>query len=273
MRFQDLIRVLEPSFDLSQAKLHMARWNGFEDPMDLYLQGRFDEWQEHQTGRNFKRPLVVGLIQARQANQWLFAGLFRSLGYVEDRSMDRLHYRYQLERVPSTVEFEGRLFLRSGYKSRSSYLRGETLADDLEVAELLPERVSLRHFPGFKAVDISKAELDLMVRANNESWRTALSSVKGVYLISDQVTGRLYVGKADGEDGVWGRWCAYAATGHGGNAGLKEEIGTVGSERQQDLRFSLLEIADIQSTKDEIAKRESHWKNILRTRQTGFNRN
>lgn len=273
MRFEDLIRVAEPSFALSQAKLHLARWNGIEDPMDVYFQGRFDAWQEHQTGRNFQRPLVVGLIQARQANQWMFAGLFRSLGYVEDRRMARLHYLYKLERIQSTAELEGRLFLRSSYKSRSSYLRGETLTDDLEVAELLAERLSLRHFPGFKAVDISKAELDLMVRVNNESWRTALSSVKGVYLISDQLTGKLYVGKADGEDGIWGRWCAYAATGHGGNAGLKDELGAVGDERQKDLRFSLLEIADIQSTKDEIAKRESHWKDILRTRQTGFNRN
>lgn len=35
-------------------------------------------------------------------------------------------------------------------------------------------------------------------------------------------TGKLYVGKADGEDGIWGRWLSYAATVHGGNVGLKQ---------------------------------------------------
>jgi hypothetical protein len=85
--------------------------------------------------------------------------------------------------------------------------------------------------------------------------------------------GKLYVGKADGVEGIWGRWCQYAATGHGHNKALVQELGAKSGERQNDLRFSILEIADLQSAPGEIEKRESHWKEVLCSRQTGYNRN
>lgn len=112
-----------------------------------------------------------------------------------------------------------------------------------------------------------------MMRNETESWRTALSSVKGIYLITDTKTGKLYVGKAEGEGGIWGRWCAYSSSGHGGNKALIAELGLKASERQHDLRFALLEIADLQSAPSEIDTRESHWKNILSSRHTGYNLN
>jgi hypothetical protein len=36
--------------------------------------------------------------------------------------------------------------------------------------------------------------------------RGALSSVAGVYLISDTLDGRLYVGSASGQGSFWQRW-------------------------------------------------------------------
>ena len=46
--------------------------------------------------------------------------------------------------------------------------------------------------------------------------------MKGIYVIPDTDTGRLYVGKASGADGIWGRCCAYASNGHGDNAAKPE---------------------------------------------------
>jgi len=54
--------------------------------------------------------------------------------------------------------------------------------------------MTIAEFPGFKAVDLAKSELEVIVRQNLESWRIALSSVAGVYLISDTMSGKLYVG-------------------------------------------------------------------------------
>ncbi|CAI2797964.1 Uncharacterized protein PFLU_3766 [Pseudomonas [fluorescens] SBW25] len=47
----------------------------------------------------------------------------------------------------------------------------------------------------------------------------------------------------------------------------------VGVERQQDFRFTLLEIADLHAMQQEIDARESHWKAVLMTRSFGYNLN
>lgn len=273
MRLFDLLMMWEPSFEPKRAKVHLARYNGNERPLDVFLEGQFDEWQRWQSERNFQREFVVSLVQAGSPTRWLFAGLFRSIDYVEEGDPTP-HYFYTLERLPSAEEWVGRLYLTSVYKARESYPRGETLAHDLTVAELLPERLSIADFPGFKAVNLIKAQLDIVVRNNTEAWRSALSSVKGIYLITDAATGKLYVGKASGADGIWGRWCAYASNSHGGNVALRKEFGIEATpERRHDLCFSVLEIADLSATEDDINRRESHWKAILLTRDHGYNRN
>lgn len=270
----DLLKLWEPEFSPQQAKVHLARWNQQDNPIDVFIAGGFDEWQAWQNGRNFQRPYVVSLIQARQTTRWLYAGLFQSHGYTEDWEDGKKHYTYQLTRVPSGEEWVGRLYLESVYKQRPSYLNGETLINDLTVVELTPGRLSIGQFPGYKAVDITKEQLDIVVQQNETSWRTALSAVKGIYLISDTATGKLYVGKADGVEGIWGRWTTYSKTAHGHNVALRKEFGIEATnDRQRDLRFSILEIADLHTTPDDLNDRESHWKQILLSRLHGYNRN
>jgi hypothetical protein len=46
-----------------------------------------------------------------------------------------------------------------------------------------------------------------------------------------------------------------------------------GRERANHFRFSILEIADIHATSQEILSRESHWKEVLLTREHGLNAN
>jgi len=273
MFLYDLIKLHEPSFDPKQAKVHLARYNDVDHPMDVYKRGAFDEWQRWQNGNNFSRPMVLSLIQDDSATRWMFAGLFRQAGYTLHDDKPKGGYYYDLERIRSTEPLEGRLFCSSTYKKRPSYLTGEYLAEDLTVTELLRERISIGPFPGYKLVNISKQDLTLLVTHGTESWKTALSAVKGIYLITDKKTGKLYVGKADGEHGIWDRWQCYANTGHGNNKALVQELGIKATERQDDLHFSLLEIMDLQSGPREIDKRESHWKEILMTRRYGYNRN
>ena len=270
----DLLKLQDPSFVPENAKVHLARNNGFEEPIDVYLRGGFDEWQRWQRHRNFERPLVVSLVRSRDdATRWLFVGVFRTDGYEEHLGDKDPHYLYNLSHLDATREFEGRLFVRSTYKERQTYVYGETVARDITIAEILPELISVGRFPGYKEVNITKLELDLMVHHNVDTWRTALSNVKGIYLITDTSNNKLYVGKADGENGIWGRWSEYSATGHGHNKALIAELGDTVADRAQSLRFAILEVADIQSDPREIDRRESHWKAILRSRETGYNEN
>lgn len=270
----DLINIWEPGFTTKQAKVHLARPNDIEHPLDVFLRGEFEEWQRWQTRNYFNRPYVVSLVQAGHPTRWLFAGLYRPLSATfEPKTKDEsAHYWYDLERLSSADEWIGRLYLRSKYTQRNSWLTGERLENDLIVTELLPERLSIGQFPGYKQVSLSKEHLDVIVRQNTESWRAALAAVKGIYLITDTTTGKLYVGKADGADGIWGRWCAYANNGHGHNVALMREFGIdAPPHRKNDLLFSVLEIADLGAT--DIDQREAHWKRLLNSKDFGYNRN
>lgn len=73
-------------------------------------------------------------------------------------------------------------------------------------------------FPGFDRLVRDHVQLQAVMREHRyASWRTALSSVAGVYLITDTRDGRHYVGKADGADNIRQCWSGYTANGHGGN--------------------------------------------------------
>lgn len=268
-----LLELWEPTFAASKAKVHLARHNGKEHPLDVFLEGRFDAWQSWQGNQNFKKEFVVSLIQAGHPTRWLFAGLFRKVSCTA-QAEPRHHYSYDLQRIEAAEEWVGRLYLESQYKKRHSYPLGTTMKGDLVVRELLPKRLSVGDFPGYKSVNLTKEHLDIVVRQDVPTWRAALASVKGVYLITDSATGKLYVGKADGEDGIWGRWRTYSATSHGGNVALKKEFGIEAlPDRKYDLRFSILEITDLHAMSTEIDARERHWKEVLLTRVHGYNRN
>lgn len=267
------MKLWEPSVSPKNAKVHLARFNGVEHPLDVFIAGNFDSWQSWQSAKNFEKEYLVSLVQAGTPTRWLFAGLFKPRGR-EDVGGELGRYRYSLARVAAAEGWVGRAYLTSTYKQRNSYPLATTLAEDLRIVELLPERVSIGQFPGYKSVNLTKGQLDLVVRQNIPAWRAALSSVKGIYLISDATTGKLYVGKADGVDGIWGRWRTYSATTHGHNVALKKEFGIEPSpKRWNAVRFSILEIADLQATQKDIDHRESHWKHVLMTRQHGFNLN
>lgn len=122
-------------------------------------------------------------------------------------------------------------------------------------------------FPGFDRLVLNHAQLQAVMREHRyASWRTALASVAGVYLITDTSDGRQYVGKADGVESIRQRWSAYAANGHGGNVELRNVDAT-------SFRFSLLRVFDPATPTREIDAAESHFKRALDTRRHGLNGN
>ena len=97
------------------------------------------------------------------------------------------------------------------------------------------------------------------------------ANIKGVYLISDKVTGGQYVGKASGGDGIWSRWTSYAKNGHGGNVELKKLLRQKGVGHVTNLQYSILEIADTHASDADILQRESYWVRALGSRVHGLN--
>lgn len=98
--------------------------------------------------------------------------------------------------------------------------------------------------------------------------------LSGVYLIADQHKEKLCVGSATGGEGIGNRWCAYSASGHGGNSELRDLLREKGDGYAENFQFGVLEIADTHASTDDIRRRESHWKDLLLSRiPNGYNAN
>lgn len=252
------------------SKVHLASWNGDANPLQVYFEGWFDTWQSYQSKLNFSKPFVISLIQLPERDRWLFVGAHAVVNVAWDD--ERQEHKYETVPVQACSELAGRLVVSHARTGRQAYLLGSSCADRLAVHALLPEAMQFEEFPGFKKVDLEWPDLAIICRHNTTSWRTALSNVAGVYLISDPTDGKLYVGSATGEGGIWGRWSQYV-DGHGNNVELFQLVGRQGLERARVFRFSILEIADVHASQAEILERESHWKRVLLTRTHGYNAN
>lgn len=132
----------------------------------------------------------------------------------------------------------------------------------MEIADAEPAR-----FPGFDALALDYPQLLAVIREHRyASWCTALSSVIGIYLITDTRDGRHYVGKADGAENIFQRWAAYAGNGHGGNVELR-------NRDPSSFRLSVLRVFDPMTPTREVDADESHFKHALDSRRHGLNRN
>ncbi|WP_303905967.1 GIY-YIG nuclease family protein [Thiohalomonas denitrificans] len=93
-----------------------------------------------------------------------------------------------------------------------------------------------------------------------------MESVNGIYLLAHPSNGKLYVGSAYGDSGLWGRWESYLDNGHGGNVMLRQ-LG------KADYQVSVLEVASSTTSLNDVIELENRWKEKLLTRIHGLNRN
>jgi len=133
--------------------------------------------------------------------------------------------------------------------------------------------MSVGDFPGYHSVLLSMGLLKTVIRQDLPSWKAALRSVSGVYVIVNTATGKQYVGSAYGGNGIWQRWSAYAATGHGGNKELRDVLKKNGKAHAANFQFAILEICDIMASKEYVIGREVYWKTVLCSREFGYNVN
>lgn len=248
-------------------KVHCASGAGGDDifePKYAFLEGKFKDWQENQTQKNFERKYILSLIYWNR-DEWLFAGIYESLSVKEVN--ERCKYRYETKLINIAKEFIGKLIVSFKKEFRASYLLLENQIDKIDVLEIKRELTKIE-FPGYDKVNVSWKDLSNLIES--DSWKTALENQKGVYLITDTHTGKMYVGSAYGQDMILGRWRNYVSNGHGGNIELKK---IPFDYIKENFRYSILDI--FKSTIDDtvIIQRESWWKETLLTREFGYNKN
>ena len=140
-----------------------------------------------------------------------------------------------------------------------------------EIYELTPS-ARLCDFNGYNNVLLLHKDLQIIAKYGAPQWENALKNVKGIYAITDISNGKIYIGSATGENGIWQRWCSYAKGLTGDN---KDFINIVKENGEDYIRsnftYSILEIFDMKTKDDYIISREHHWMKVFQTKKFGMN--
>ncbi len=280
LKLLDVLKI--PESELKNYKVHFAI--GAKDkskPYKKFLIGEFKEWQEQQTNKNFPRPYVLSLIYYNK-DMWIFGGIYKVTGKpvpIEKPDENWKGWKYNSELMDCQTDLIGRIVVSYKKEYRQSYPNLEMIPEngirpqDMVISSILDKRVSISDFGGFDEVNIDYEILEVIVRDNIYSWRSALSNVKGIYLIADKLTGKQYVGSAYGDECIWQRWSAYAKDGHGGNQELKALLSEQGANYKYNFKYSILEVCNMNLGNEYIIGRENYWKEVLQTRKFGLNKN
>jgi len=239
-------------------------------PYQLWLaaDGRLDLYQEIQRRPVFKGARLLASFVATPLNETLFIGLYENKGVGKAKSglIDPISGKdvggmnhYDLDLSPKLAQYRGRVTVEwgAGFRSWVQLAR----KNDKAIVEI-HRTASDPPFPGF---------LDFCERLGTlpsvpGSWRSVLSAVSGVYLLTNPETGKQYVGSAQGASGFWGRWEEYVASGHGGNRRMRDVPAA-------DYQISVLEVASSSAGPEVMLKMEERWKQKLLSRKYGLNAN
>lgn len=266
-----LDRLMHDLNDDTKYRFHLAKTEpGGRHPLHALARSREDwlNWQVYRGNakERFPKNCVVSFAQI-SGDRFLFGGIFDIV--------DRAGETYEVAYTEAYEELIGRLIVNyRGKNKRATVFTPGYIYENTEVAGIYEHKFKGEPFKSFDEINHGFSEIELIVKNNLNDWRVALSSVYGVYLISDKTTGKHYVGSAYGQEGVWGRWNQYVYNFHGNNADLVElfEKKTEAYFRES-FKFSILEVLSSAATSESIIAREKLWKQKLLSNEFGYNRN
>lgn len=237
---------------------------------------KFLEYQSTQKNDIFSNCKYIVSFIGEEGLLARFVGIYEIKGCVVGKGTIDLYereapynFKYQMEEVRGFDDLKERVIIRwSNAISWHQWIKNE-----MEIVEICPG-LNYKRFTDYSELILSFEELREIVLNEYKEWKIVLSAVKGVYLITDTNTGKLYVGSAYGESGIWGRWCDYINTnGHGGNKSLAELIKKDKDYASKYFQFSILMLLPKTVTADEAIAKEQLFKRKLGTNAFGLNNN
>lgn len=194
---------------------------------------------------------------------------YENLGHR--RAPDQWGKVFDLVQSDILADLNGRLVIDWGAGARSWRQRG-VLAPLKPILSVLEREV--RPFHGFERLVLTFAELDEVINQPRRyvAWHASMSAVSAIYLIANQLTGKLYVGSAQGEGGLLGCWTDYVNSYHGGNKKLVAEI-EADPSTFKNFQFSVLQVLSRTATSDQVVAVESLYKRKMLSIPFGLNAN
>lgn len=282
IKFEDFFKV--PDESATKVKFNMNKGDVTKPAWDLLLEDK-PEWIEmnayktKQANNNLnKAKYLLAFVQYYPygPNYYIFGGMYK-VEIIDENIENDIGYNLTL--MDDYKEYIKRLIIKLerpiGWDIYNKKYESVQKSLNPEIYELAPS-TKLGTFPGYNSVKLSHKDLQRIVNNDEPSWKNALSNVKGIYVITDKSTGKLYIGSASGNaEGIWQRWSNYADIKNltGGNK-FFEELKDIDNQYIIDnFSYSILEIFDMRTKQEDILNRENFWKDVLKTREFGMNRN
>ena len=273
IKLNDILHLTQDQ--ISIAKVKFNRYNGWEDPIEIYKSNPDlvnKSWLYWRTKNRYfdVGQIAICLVKIR-GDLWLLTTI--------DTVDKELNVKNGINYIGTPLEqfksFFGRTVIRFHKSFQTQGVNFETVSEGLEVCQILPEAFDDDDFPGYDKVRLSYCQLKSILNRGKKDWVAALENQKAVYLITDTQNGKLYVGSATSEKGMLlQRWNDYVTTGHGGNKELIRIVETKGIEYiQTHFQYSILENYNAKIDDSIILEREKWWKKTLLSHKFGYNDN
>lgn len=254
--------------DLGDYNLHLACWNEYDHPLDIFLKDEklYQSWQEWRDVRKnrFPRKYIMSFAQVynENLNIYLFTGIYEIISRHKDK--------YEVKKTEKFSEFIGRLKIKLKTPGRGAAFVLRNHFEKIKVNEILSDPLVCEVFKGCSNINLKFTQLETIIKKEVKNWKNILSNTQGVYLLFDDKTGRYYVGSATASGGIWQRWSNYINNYTGNNKGLIELLGKVDFDYfKQNFRFILLDYFSDKTDEKYILERESFWKIVLKSREFG----
>lgn len=274
VEFPDKTKV---KFNMNAGDTNYPAWdyliNGEEEPNWINMNAH----KKKQANNNLNKAdylLAFAQYYPYGPEYYIFGGMYK-VEKIEPEVFDTIGYNLTL--MDDFADYRKRLIIKlSRPVGRDIYNKPYKSVQrdfDPEIYELAPS-TKLGAFPGFNNVLLTHKDLQTIINMEAPEWKTALSCVKGVYCITDTSTGKLYIGSASGDGGgIWQRWSSYADVDNltGGNKTFEELKSSGANYIIDNFTYSILEIFDMRTKREDLIHREEFWKKVFKTISYGMN--
>ena len=269
----DLLNLDEREIKKAKVKFHL--YNGTENPLDLYkkdpesINTTWLLW--HKKTRYFNEGQTAICLLRLSYDVWLLTTVKEITKKLDVAN----NIGYEAQEISKYEKFFGRIVVKYHNTNRTIGRNFSNILNELEVIEILNDKYTGSEFPGYENVRLSYSELETILERNIPDWIAALRNQKAVYLITDTKTGKLYVGSATAREGMLlQRWSEYINNGHGENKDLIRVVKEQGFNYiKENFQYSILENYNARMDDNYILKREKWWKETLKSREFGYNKN
>lgn len=281
LKLNDLLQLTHD--EILKTKIRLNTYNGEKNPIEEFKKNPklLLEWN-YWNNKSYKAGQIsIGLVNMGN-DRWLLFTVGKIVRLLDKPTVEtRLPknensgVQVEYETLEKYNDLYGRVVLEYHNESQQLFRNAENFIDQLIVREILPSIFTGFDFPGYDNVCLSYDQLKTIVMGYYPSYHNALEHQKAVYLQTDMLTGKLYVGSATAKSGMLlSRWKTYIKNGHGGNVDLIKLVEEKSFDYiKNNFQYTIIENFNSKVDDDYVLQREKYWKDVLQTRKFGYNKN